>query len=270
MPSVSAPLELEVISRLPAAQSERPPLLFVHGAFTAAWCWQEHFLDWFASRGYPSYALSLRGHGGSAGREQLTWTRLADYVTDLSEVAVGLGERVVLIGHSMGGMVVQKYLERGVGHGAVLMASVPPTGLMSSNLQMLMRDPLLWSEMSVITAAGPKYGSMETARKALFSSDVPDEIVARLLERAQPESQRVLVDLNWADLPAVPLVARTPMLVLGARNDALVPVSDVQLTAQLYGAESEIFEGMAHAMMFETHWELVAQRIDRWLLERKL
>lgn len=40
-----------------------PPLLFVHGSYHSSWCWAEHFLPYFASLGYPCYAVSLRGTG---------------------------------------------------------------------------------------------------------------------------------------------------------------------------------------------------------------
>ena len=36
-----------------------------------------HFLDFFAEHGFDSYALSLRGHGKSGGRERLRWTSIA-------------------------------------------------------------------------------------------------------------------------------------------------------------------------------------------------
>lgn len=248
--SAAAPLELEVISRLPAQAGDKPPLLFVHGAFAGAWCWEEHFLDFFAGLGYPSYALSLRGHAGSAGRDRLHWNRLADYVTDVAEVAVGLGERTILIGHSMGGMVVQKYLERTPAPAAVLMCSVPPSGLMWSSLQLMWRDPMLWMEMGVITHAGPQYGSRSLARRALFSPDAPDAVVDRLMNRAQEESS---------------LVRRTPLLVLGAEHDALVPPSEVLETARRLGAECEIVPRVAHVMMFEPGWDRVARRVAGWL-----
>src|SRR5205814_7095304 len=58
---------LEVRSRLPQATTRKPPLLFVHGGYCDAWCWEPFFLPWFAARGYPSYALILCGHGASWG-----------------------------------------------------------------------------------------------------------------------------------------------------------------------------------------------------------
>ena len=93
----------------------------------------------------------------------------------------------------------------------------------------------------------------------------PAHHVDRLMSRAQEESSRVLADLTWADLPAVTLVRRTPLLVLGAENDALVPASEVLETARRYGAEAEIMARVAHVMMFEPGWDRVARRVAGWL-----
>ena len=59
---------LEVRTRLPARATRKPPLLFIHGGYCDAWCWEPYFLPWFAARGYPAHALSLRGHGASDGK----------------------------------------------------------------------------------------------------------------------------------------------------------------------------------------------------------
>ncbi|MCO5098887.1 MAG: lysophospholipase [Rhodocyclaceae bacterium] len=84
----------------------------MHGAYAAAWCWDEHFLSFFAGHGYACHALSFSGHGGSAGRERLDSFGIDHYVQDVARVVAQLPAPPVLIGHSMGGMVAQKYLER--------------------------------------------------------------------------------------------------------------------------------------------------------------
>src|ERR1700741_242771 len=98
---------LEVRRRLPPGPTGRPPLLFVHGGYCDAWCWEPYFLPWFAARGYAAYALSLRGHGKSPGFESLFITSLADYESDVEYVAALLPEQPVLIGHSMGAAIVE-------------------------------------------------------------------------------------------------------------------------------------------------------------------
>ena len=95
------------------------PLLFVHGAWHGAWCWDEHFLDFFADQGYACYTPSLSGHGASPGRERLRWTGIQEYVRDVAEAATRLPTQPVLIGHSMGGFVIQKYLEHHTAAGAI-------------------------------------------------------------------------------------------------------------------------------------------------------
>src|SRR5258708_4271807 len=90
-------LNLEVRSCLPArgngksnGNGRRPPLLFVHGGYCDSWCWQPHFLPWFAARGSSSYALSLRGHGASGGQGSLFVAGLDDYAADVERVVAQL------------------------------------------------------------------------------------------------------------------------------------------------------------------------------------
>ncbi|HMD27030.1 MAG TPA: alpha/beta fold hydrolase [Steroidobacteraceae bacterium] len=56
---------LEVIDKGSASESHPVPLLLVHGGWHGAWCWDEHFLDFFADKGYRAVALSLRNRGNS-------------------------------------------------------------------------------------------------------------------------------------------------------------------------------------------------------------
>jgi non-heme chloroperoxidase len=55
------------------------------------------------------------------------------------------------------------------------------------------------------------------------------------------------------------------MLVLGAEHDRLIPVSEVEHTAQVYGLQAEIFADMGHGMMLEDNWRGPAERIAQWL-----
>ena len=96
---------LEVIDRGHPSEAHPAPLLFVHGAWHAAWCWDEYFLNFFADSGYRALALSLRGHGSSPTRKPLRACSIADYVEDVTFVADNLPRRPVVIGHSMGGLI---------------------------------------------------------------------------------------------------------------------------------------------------------------------
>ncbi len=255
--------DLEVIARTPPTPTEFPPLLFVHGAYSAAWCWEEHFLPWFAEAGFACYALSLSGHGHSRRSGMLDSLSIEDYVNDVAEVVEAMPAPPVLIGHSMGGFVVQKYLERVDVPGVVLMASVPPQGLWSSALGLMFNKPTLLQDLNNMLDG--KTPSLESVRDALFYQPINADDLMTFCQKSQPESHRALWDMTLFDLPHVSRMAKVPMLVLGASEDRLIPPSLVKRTGQTYCVEAEIFEDMGHAMMLERDWALVAKRILAWL-----
>lgn len=256
---------LEVIARRPEGRARPTPLLFVHGAFAGAWVWEKHFLPYFARHGYASHALSLRGHGGSDGRADLMLTRLADYVEDVERVAAGLPAPPVLIGHSMGGLVVQHLLHRSAAPAAVLLASAPPHGLFGCWLNMLLNHPRLLLQLSWMQIGGPAAVDLDPIRRALFSDDTADEVFLHTLPRMEAESPWVVLDLWGLDLPPSRRLLDLPVLVLGGENDALIARGAVEATASTYGTRAEILPHVAHAMMLDHHWEAIAGRILGWL-----
>lgn len=259
---------LEVLASAPAGEVRNaPPLLFLHGAYTAAWCWQEHYLPFFAAAGYQCYALSLSGHGASRRREHLDSYSIDDYVRDVAEVVAVLPAPPVLIGHSMGGFVVQKYLEQHAAPAAVLMCSVPPQGLAASAFGMLFGRPGLFSDLNRLMSGGQV--ALDSLREALFAQPVSVDDLTRYYRMAQPESHRAIWDMSLFNLPHTHAVlAQLPadrLLVLGAEHDLIIPASLVELTARSYGVKAEIFPGMGHGLMLESDWRTPAQRIVDWL-----
>src|SRR5256885_7196013 len=99
---------LEVVDKGAASPAHPAPLLFVHGAWHAAWCWDEHFLSYFAEKGYRAVAVSLRGHGSSSTDKPLRACSVADFVEDVGPVAHSLPTPPVIIRHSLGGPILPK------------------------------------------------------------------------------------------------------------------------------------------------------------------
>ena len=254
--------DLEVLARLPARPAKLTPLLFVHGAFTGAWCWDEHFLPFFAEAGYAAHAVSLSGHGRSRGRDRLDQLSIADYVADVAETVARLPTPPILIGHSMGGFVVQKYLEEHAAAGAVLMCSVPPQGLMSAAINVMFARPTLFQDLNSLMGGG--HVALETLREALFAQPISVDDLTRFYRWSQPESHRAIWDMSLFDLPRASRIHDVPLLVIGAEHDHLMPVSTAHMTASRYGVEAEIFPGMGHGLMLEHDWRKVAERLLRW------
>jgi len=261
---------LEVLAKVPNGKTpvHETPLLFIHGAYTAAWCWEEHFLPWFAAQGYFAYALSLSGHGASRGRKRLDSFGISDYVDDLSEAIAALPAPPALIGHSMGGFVVQKYLEKHQAPAAVLMCAVPPQGIMSSAFGLMFQKPGLLSDLNSLMGGGRI--AAETLREALFAQPVAEDDLQRYFRYSQRESHRAVWDMTLFNLPHPSRVKNTPLLVLGSEHDHLIPTSLVEMTARTYGVEAEIFPGMGHGVMLERDWCIAAKRIHAWLGEQEI
>lgn len=245
-----------------------PPLLFVHGAWHGAWCWDVHFLPWFFEKGYSVYALSLGNHGNSSGSKPLWHTGIADYVQDVETVIAQLGAPPVVIGHSMGGFVVQKLLEREKLPlaGVVLMASVPHFGAWKIVLKLAGIYPLRFVKANLTLSLYGFVNTAELVKRHFFSENMPMEELRIFSEQMQDESYRVMWDLMAFQLPHPRGIKQLPpMLVLGAEHDFIVPVNDVKKTARAYRTEAVILPDLAHDMMLDRNWQAAALLLSKWL-----
>lgn len=258
--------ELEIFRRSPVGKPKsKHPLVFIHGAYTGAWCWNEHFLTWFADRGFETVAFSLRGHGGSGGRELRSLASIDDYVEDLEEVVETLGKKPVLIGHSMGGYIVQKYLERHTAEAAVLMASVPPEGLIASNTMMALAQPDLYFQLFWLQAIGPHTLLRERLGRAMLSPDIAEDEGMIYFGRLETESQRAITDMMGSNPVFLTKDNVPPMLVMGARDDEIIQSELTRHTANRYGADYALIDDIHHAMMLDKNWAEVAETMLAWL-----
>lgn len=256
---------LELLYCHDTAHESRTPLLFVHGAYVGAWCWAEKFLPWFAARGFPVYALSLRGHGRSGRRERLHSYRVADYAEDLAAAVGHLPRPPVLVGHSMGAVIAQKYLERPKAAAAALalICPVPPFGLMPATFSLAFSRPGLFVQLNSLVAGGGV--SRDAVREALFAGPVDVERLDACFARMQPESRLALLDLAGLDLPQRWRVNLPRTLVLGAERDALIPAYLARSAAQMLGADYGTLPGLGHAVMLEADWQSAAEALLGWL-----
>jgi pimeloyl-ACP methyl ester carboxylesterase len=151
IPTPSGPLELLIALPSKPSSSTKPPLFFAHGGFGCASVWLSYML-FFSSRGYPCYAVSYRGHGGSWYPSFLGMyftsrgTIARDLVAGIEEVERlecerrgGEEVRVVLVAHSAGGALAQYVLSRGMVRvsGFCMLAAVPGFGSYVSVLSLV-------------------------------------------------------------------------------------------------------------------------------------
>lgn len=253
-------MQLEVITRTPLTPSPKPPIVCVHGGYHGAWCWDEYFLPYFAEQGFAAHALSLRGHGQSLRSEPINQWRIADYVADVAQVAAQLAMPPIWIGHSLGGVVVQKYLEQQPAPAGVLLASSPLQGMMATSLKLMARYP--WPMLKMLFTFNMLH-ARPVFENIFFSATMPREQRRAYLDRMGNESFRAFMDILLFDKPDPRRIA-TPMLVIGGEQDSSIPPAINRALAAAYHTQLETFP-VAHDMMLEKNWQLVARHIVAWL-----
>lgn len=254
---------LDVVAVGPAIATTTRPVLFVHGAFAGAWMWDEIFLPHFAEAGYEAWALSLRGHGDSEGRDCIDHHSIRDYVDDVIQVADAMPSPPILVGHSMGGFVVQKVLEHRTAPAAVLMSSVPPQGLLAASFHLAFSHPDLFFQLNRLLGGADI--PAEAVTGALFARPVPADRLRKAMRQMNSESQRAIWDMSMFNLVSMHAVHRTPLMVLGAEEDRLVPAFVVQSTARAYGVPDHLFAGHGHGFPLEPGGERIAAAVIDWL-----
>ena len=259
-------MQLEILhTPSPQPRTGMPPLLFVHGAYTHAACWQIHFLPWLAAQGLTAYAVSLPGHGNSPDANQLQQYGLADYVHAVQHAMRQLPALPVLIGHSLGGAIVQNILCHAPAAGVVLMNSVPPYGTLPATYRVAGQQPQLWWQLQQNLWMSGQQGSLNTLRDALFGPDLSDAEISAYYPLLQAESMRALWDLSvlgW--MPQAPL-HKQPALVLAGACDALFSAADARACATRLHTHVTTLPRLGHAMMLDAGWQSAAQALLDWM-----
>jgi pimeloyl-ACP methyl ester carboxylesterase len=236
-----------------------PSVLFIHGIVVDWRVWAE-WLPFFAARGLPAYALSLRGHGASGALARLGKVSMDDYVDDCTAVARHIG-RPAVIGHSMGGLLAQCLAERGVVQSATLITPAPPRGII------LFSPMLAFNQINYLPALlfdRPIDADREQLREIAMNC-APPEIQARALAQLVPESGRAMRQLSITGVPVDPAKVRCPVQVFAAEHDRFVPPRTVAKIARRYGAPLTIIPGHGHIVIQEPGWESLAASVADWI-----
>ncbi len=253
-------MNLEIIHRQPSSPVHHLPVLFIHGAWQGAWVWDEHILPWFAARGWDSFAVSLRGHGGSSVPGRISQVRLRDYVDDVQEAMTQIGRPAILVGHSLGGVVLRRLLVRQSVPRAVVLGSGSPSALRRVLAYVIRRHPGVALDM----LRSRKSSSKELSRELFYSRHMPEEWLDRYLPRMGLESPRAMFDAMWFDPPS-PDGVRRQLLFAGGELDRVFPPDDIRKTAAAWGADLTIIPEIGHDVLLEPNWEGAALRVEQWL-----
>jgi pimeloyl-ACP methyl ester carboxylesterase len=239
---------------------EGPPLLFVHGMWDGSWIWR-NYLGFFPSRGHVCHALDLRGRAGSSPVPDIGKVRFEEYVEDARAVAQGLGNPV-LVGHSAGGLIVQKLAEVLDPPAVVALVPAAPRGVFALASRELLAAAL--RHAPEILLGKPLMPDKEEMTR-LQLNNLPLEERDRVYGLQVPESGRQTFDIAVKGFPVDASKVRCPMLVVGAGRDRITPPQVTKKVAEKYAADLRSYEGFAHMMLLEPGWERVAADVADWL-----
>lgn len=222
------------------------PVIFLHGIGGGAKSFAPQMAS-FAAAGFHPVALDLPGYGAREPVKTMTFDALAEDIE--STIAQNALERPVLVGHSMGGMVVQTMLRRKPdGYAAaVLSCTSPAFGNPSGDFQKkFVSDrlaPLDAGKTMADIAPGAATGIMgpnaDPAGRALFAEQYA--LVPQATYRA---AVKCLVTFDErANLPNI----KAPVLCLACEHDRQAPAPMVEkMASKIPGARHVCLPGLGH------------------------
>ena len=226
------------------------PLVFLHGIGGAARAWHSQIAS-FGDR-YRAVAWDMPGYGGSAPLPNVSIATLADALQDFLQ-QIG-ASRPILVGHSIGGMIVQQWLIKhpGAATAVVLAQTSPAFGKAEGD----------WQKQFIEARLGPldRGETMETLAPSLVKELVGDHPdtggmqVARNCMASVPEASyraMMLALLGFDQRKALGDIA-VPTLVLSGSKDKNAPAPMMAKMATYIPSATYIeLEGAGHLVNLE-------------------
>lgn len=249
---------------------QKPPIVFIHGLFQNPASWAE-WIAFFKEAGYDCHAPAYPFHEGDPeslrntppkGLETLDFQQVLDH---LAAYLRDLPEKPILIGHSMGGLLVQKLTEMGLASKTVAISSAPPKGVNTFKWSFLKANFPTINPLKGNSACLP---SKKWFHYAFCNVDSQEQSDQYYDEYVVPEARNIprastKVKIDFAK-PHVPL------LFIAGANDHIIPSV---LNEKNYGKYADaagekslkIFPGRSHFICGQKGWKEIAGYVREWL-----
>ena len=227
-----------------------PPLVFLHGIGGAARAWRGQ-LAFFGDR-YRTIAWDMPGYGGSAALPTVSITALAEALRDFLE-QVG-ATKPILVGHSIGGMIVQQLLAKNprIAAAVVLAQTSPAFGKPDGDWQ----KAFIGARLGPLDRGETLVSLAPTLVKELVGDD-PDPAgmeLARDCMACVPEStyRATMLALMGFDLRNALRNIAVPTLVLSGSRDNNAPAPMMAKMATYIPSATYVeLEGAGHLVNLE-------------------
>ena len=217
----------------------------------------------FAVRGYDQY-----GHGESGGGRGLLPTRnrllddLADII-DSTRLRMPAGVPLLLLGHSLGGLVTARFVSKAIRpvEGLVLSSPALDPGLSAMQKVLLATLPHLLPNLAVSNGLNPAFLSHDPQVVAAYRRDphVHDRVSGRMARFIVEAGAATIASASTWTVPTLLLYAGDDRIVDPAGSRAFAAAAPASLVT------SVSFDAMYHELFNEADPEPVCQALRRWL-----
>jgi len=258
------------------------PVVFIHGLWLHATSW-DPWVDLFRQAGYAPTAPGWPGDSDTVEETRRDPSKVAnkgidDVVDHYAQIIEGLGAKPIVIGHSFGGLIVQRLLGQDLAAAGVAIDPAPIKGVLvlpPSALKVAsvaLRRPANRREAQALTAEEFRYG---------FGNALPGQESNDLYERwAIPSPGKPLFEAAFANFtPHSPAKVNTgnrdrgPLLITGGGRDHTVPLAISRATRKLYHKSPAVtdfrdFADRGHSLTIDHGWREIADSVLEWLKQR--
>jgi pimeloyl-ACP methyl ester carboxylesterase len=250
-------------------------ILFVTGAFVTHHCWDE-WRGYFEDRGYTTHAPAWPFKDATAAElrarqphdTDLAHLTLAELVDHYADIAKSFPEKPLIIGHSLGGLITQILLNRGLGAAAVAIHSLPPQGIIPYEFSFLKST---WGALGLFTSLDETYLMPFDTWQYAFVNEMPlDEQQKAYDLFTAPESKRVarggLTSAAAVDFDK----PHAPLLLTSGSLDNIIPAHLNNRNYERYKKNGSVleykeFSGRNHHALAQAGWESDADYILDWI-----
>lgn len=235
--------------------------LMIHGVYHGPECW-DPVVRLLERAGHECRALALRGHTlNDRGTHNFSGEGYRDYLEDVRHALEIDGDDVIVVGHSLGGMLAQSILYERRVRGAVLMAVPTPRSLSGGVLKLLRRFPVATMRFLLTLRSEVMYHNPHVVPWLFWSRSADDLPEPRWLQDVLSfrEPRRLFWDVLWLRFPS--LDHHTPVQVLAGDRDFALPPASLDALARQYAGTFRLVPGAPHDLML-THADEVAQLLS--------
>ncbi len=233
--------------------------LFVHGVYHGPECW-DAVTEELRSLGHECHALALQGHG-KEDRASFDFRGVGyrDYLNDVRAELRQVGTDTLLVGHSLGGMLVRSIVAEEEVRGAVLLCVPTPASLRRGVALLLRRFPRATLRFLLTLRSESLYHEPSVVPWLFWSTpprEVPDPAwLEQVLSLREP--RRLFWDVQWVRFR--PQQPGTQLLVLGGQRDFALTEAGLRAVADFHGAPLDMIPGAPHDVMLTHPGELATR-----------